>query len=61
MNEINCQDAERIMKKMMIKYLRFIKDTYGMEGIRQLRAEGTYFPSKAEVLAAKNSSKNIVK
>lgn len=54
MNEINCQDAERIMKKMMIKYLRYIKDTYGMEGIKQLRSEGTYFPSKAEMLAAKN-------
>lgn len=54
MEKINCSDAERIMKKMMIKYLRFIRDTYGMEGIKQLRAEGTYFPSKAEMLAAKN-------
>lgn len=57
MNEINCQDAERIMKKMMIKYLRYIKDTYGIEGIKQLRSEGTYFPSKAEMLAAKNAIK----
>lgn len=55
MEKINYSDAERIMKKMMVKYLKYIKDTYGMEGIKQLRSEGTYFPSKAEVLsAAKN-------
>lgn len=48
--ENNQHSAEYLMKRMIIKYMRYIKTTYGEEGLRKLRADGCYFPPKVEVL-----------
>lgn len=42
--------AEYLMKLMLVKYMKYIKATYGEEGLRKLRADGSYFPPKSKIL-----------